>query len=98
MTPQIKYVLNATLVALSAVGLGVFVTSRSHAIINAPGADSPQAIDVDVAQVTSTTITDYQSYFGRTEAIDKVEIRPLVPGTIVGVHFNDGALVNRGDL
>jgi membrane fusion protein, multidrug efflux system len=98
MTPQRKYVLYATIVASLAVGLGVFVTSRSHAIINAPGADSAQAIDVDVAQVTSTTITDYQSYFGRTEAINRVEIRPLVPGTIVGVHFSDGALVNKGDL
>jgi hypothetical protein len=63
MTPHRKYVVYATIVALVAAGLGVFVTSRSHAMINAPGADSAQAIEVDVAQVTSTTITDYQSYF-----------------------------------
>jgi multidrug efflux system membrane fusion protein len=31
------------------------------------------------------------------EAVDKVEIRPLVPGTIVAVHFADGALVKKGD-
>lgn len=98
MTPQRKYVVYATTVALLAVGLGALVTSRSHAIINSPRADSVQAIDVDVAKVTSTSITDYQSYFGRTEAINRVEIRPLVPGTIVGVHFSDGALVNKGDL
>jgi len=93
-----KYVVYATLGAVVAAGLGVFFTGRSHAVIAAPGADSAQAIEVDVAQVTATTITDYQSYFGRIEAIDKVEIRPLVPGTIVGVHFSDGALVNKGDL
>jgi multidrug efflux system membrane fusion protein len=98
MIPHRKYVVYAAIVALIAAGLGVFVTSRSHAVINTPGTDSARAIEVDVAQVTSTMITDYQSYFGRTEAIDKVEIRPLVPGTIVGVHFNDGALVNKGDL
>ena len=34
---------------------------------------------------------------GRLEAIDKVDIRPLVPGTIVAVHFKDGALVKKGD-
>ncbi|HEV7803148.1 MAG TPA: efflux RND transporter periplasmic adaptor subunit, partial [Burkholderiales bacterium] len=28
---------------------------------------------------------------------DKVEIRPLVPGTIVAVNFRDGALVKKGD-
>jgi multidrug efflux system membrane fusion protein len=93
-----KYVVYAAFVALAAPGLGVFVTSRSHAVIAVPGADSAQAIEVDVAEVTSTMITDYQSYFGRTEAINRVEIRPLVPGTIVGVHFSDGALVNKGDL
>src|ERR1700730_10189255 len=98
LMPPRKYVVYATAAASLAAGLGVFVTSRSHAVTNAPGADSAQAIEVDVAQVTSTMITDYQSYFGRTEAIHKIEIRPLVPGTIVGVHFNDGALVNRGDL
>ncbi len=93
-----KYVVYATLSALVAIPLGLFVTGRGHAVIAAPGADSAPAIEVDVAQVTSTVITDYESYFGRTEAINKVEIRPLVPGTIVGVHFSDGALVNKGDL
>src|SRR5882757_7471902 len=93
-----KYVVYATLGVLVAAGLGVFFTGHSRAVIAVPGADSVQAIEVDVAQVTATTITDYQSYFGRIEAIDKVEIRPLVPGTIVGVHFSDGALVNKGDL
>lgn len=98
MIPHRKYVVSAAIVALTAAGVAVFVTTRSHAVSNAPGADSARAIEVDVAQVTATLMTDYQSYFGRTEAIDKVEIRPLVPGTIVGVHFNDGALVNKGDL
>jgi membrane fusion protein, multidrug efflux system len=97
MIPHGKYVVYATLVALVAAGL-VFVTSRSHAVVAAPGADSAQAIEVDVAQVTAAMITDYQGYFGRIEAINKVEIRPLVPGTIVGVHFSDGALVSKGDL
>jgi len=54
---------SAAIVALAAAGLAVFVTSRSHAVINAPGADSARATEVDVAQVTSTMVTDYQSYF-----------------------------------
>ena len=47
--------------------------------------------------MVSKTITDWQSYSGRLEAVDKVDIRPLVPGTIVAVHFKDGALVKKGD-
>jgi multidrug efflux system membrane fusion protein len=52
---------------------------------------------VDVAAVVSKTITDWQSYSGRLEAVDHVDIRPLVPGTIVAVHFKDGQLVKKGD-
>ncbi len=53
--------------------------------------------EVDVAKVVAATITDYQNYSGRIEAVDFVEIRPLVPGTIVAVHFKDGAMVKKGD-
>ncbi len=31
------------------------------------------------------------------EAVDHVDIRPLMPGTIVAVHFRDGQLVKKGD-
>ncbi len=55
------------------------------------------AVDVDVASVVYRTITEWQSYSGRLEAVDKVDVRPLVAGTIVAVHFKDGALVKKGD-
>jgi multidrug efflux system membrane fusion protein len=48
--------------------------------------------------VISKSITDYQEYSGRIEAINDVETRPLVSGTIVAVHFRDGAMVKKGDL
>jgi len=70
--------------------------TRRHGRSVAAGSTAP--VDVDVAAVISTTVTDYQDYSGRTEAINRVEIRPLVSGTIVGVHFADGASVRRGDL
>jgi membrane fusion protein, multidrug efflux system len=86
-------------VAFSAIPLGIACLA---AVLGHHGrsiaAESTAPLDVDVAAVISTTITDYQHYSGRTEAINRVEIRPLVPGTIVGVHFTDGALVKRGDL
>jgi multidrug efflux system membrane fusion protein len=86
-------------VAFSAIPLGIACLAAvlgHHGRSIAAGSTAP--LDVDVAAVISTTITDYQHYSGRTEAINRVEIRPLVPGTIVGVHFTDGALVKRGDL
>jgi len=68
----------------------------SEAVAAAPKA-APPATDVDVAAVISKNITDYQSYSGRVEAIDRVDIRPLVSGAIVAVHFKDGAMVKKGD-
>jgi len=65
---------------------------------SAQAADGPPpAAEVDVAPVLVETIRDWQSYSGRLEAIDHVDVRPLVSGTIAAVHFKDGALVRKGD-
>src|ERR1700742_34134 len=91
--------------ALGAVALvgGITALGVTHSPANGPmsaaqAADAPPpAAEVDVAAVLSQTITDWQSYSGRLEAIDHVDIRPLVAGTIVAVHFKDGALVKKGE-
>jgi membrane fusion protein, multidrug efflux system len=43
------------------------------------------------------TITDYQEYSGRIEAVEHVQVRPQVSDAIVAIHFEDGALVRKGD-
>src|SRR6201996_3404914 len=82
-------------------GAGALAAWRNDAspVSQAAAADhaAPPAVEVDVATVISRPIIDYQQYSGRLEAIDAVEIKPLVPGTIVAVHFKDGALVKKGD-
>jgi membrane fusion protein, multidrug efflux system len=82
-----------TFTAMHGFGRGDLPVNGAEAAIKA----TPPAMEVDVATVVSKTITDYQNYSGRLEAVDKVDIRPLVPGTIVAVHFVDGALVKKGD-
>jgi membrane fusion protein, multidrug efflux system len=82
----------------AAAGIGFTHGTPSGPVSAAQAADAPPpATAVDVATVLSQTITDWQSYSGRLEAIDHVEVRPLVAGTIVAVHFKDGALVKKGD-
>lgn len=77
-------------------GLGYLRGPLSGPVDTAHAADMPPtAVEVDVATVLSQTVTDWQSYSGRLEAIDRVDVRPLVPGTIVAVHFKDGALVKK---
>jgi len=97
--------LKRKLVISSAISLAVIagVGAMYHMyggtpVTEAAAAVAPPAADVDVATVVSRSITDYQEYSGRIEAINDVQIRPLVSGTIVAVHFQDGAMVKKGDL
>ena len=68
----------------------------------APPADAqggpPQAPPVSVAPAVQRSVSDSEEFSGRLEAIDFVELRPRVAGTIDKVHFVDGALVRKGDL
>lgn len=89
-----------TLAALAAVAVAVAGALHVHAIANESPVEAPpqQATAVDIATVVSRDILDWRSYSGRLEAVDHVEIRPEVSGTIVAVHFRDGSHVEQGDL
>lgn len=62
----------------------------------APPAMAPP--QVTVAKPLVRQITDWDEYTGRLAAVESVEIRARVNGYLQSVHFQDGALVNRGDL
>ena len=53
---------------------------------------------VSVAPAVQRSVRDSEEFSGRLEAIDYVELRPRVTGTIDRVHFTDGALVRKGEL
>lgn len=90
--------LSAVIIAIFATG-GSFILFQENVDAKAtPAASSQPATTVDVANVVSQTITDWQEYSGRLEAIDQVDIRPQVSGKLIAVHFKDGRLVNKGDL
>ncbi|GAB3628690.1 Efflux pump periplasmic linker BepF [Pandoraea terrae] len=96
MTIARKPLAFAIAATLAVIAIGTFTVVRVDA--STPSAvQSVPAAEVDVANVLARTITDWQSYSGRLEAIDRVDIKPLVSGTIVAVHFKDGALVKKGD-
>ena len=42
---------------------------------------------VDVAQVVSKQVTEFDEFTGRFEAVERVEIRPRVSGYIASVNF-----------
>lgn len=92
-----KRLYSALAAALVIAGAGSTALIYGHGSRVSAAEAPPQAAEVDAAYVVAATITDFQSYSGRIEAIDKVDIRPLVPGTIVAVHFKDGSFVKKGD-
>jgi multidrug efflux system membrane fusion protein len=93
---RIAVALGAVVLIAAAADAG-FVHNASFS--SARAADAvPPATEVDVATVVSERIVDWQNYSGRLEAVDHVDVRPLVSGTVVAVHFADGAMVKKGDL
>jgi multidrug efflux system membrane fusion protein len=86
----------ATLTAGAAlVAAVIFLRTGPAAATPTPAAAKP--VPVTVAAVVSTAVTPWDEFSGRLEAVDRVEIRPRVAGTIEQVHFREGALVKAGD-
>jgi RND family efflux transporter MFP subunit len=63
-----------------------------------PQAAAAAAPPVTVAQPTKRTVTDWDEFTGRFDAVDEVQVRARVGGFVTGVQFRDGAIVNAGDL
>ena len=53
---------------------------------------------VTVAQPAKRTVTDWDEFTGRFDAIEEVQVRARVGGFVTDVEFRDGAFVKAGDL
>ncbi|AZN34269.1 efflux RND transporter periplasmic adaptor subunit [Pseudoalteromonas sp. Xi13] len=58
---------------------------------------SSQGVSVEVAEVISQRITEWDSFTGRLESPQTVLLRPRVSGYIEAAVFEEGELVNKGD-
>lgn len=61
-------------------------------------APTPNLPVVTVAKPVTKQIVEWDAYTGRLEAIDFVEIRARVSGYLKTTHFDEGQIVNKGDL
>ncbi|MFL9924767.1 efflux RND transporter periplasmic adaptor subunit [Herbaspirillum lusitanum] len=93
-----RFALTATVLAVIALTVGGAISAIGISANASTPPAAPPAAGVDVAAVVGKKIIDWQSYSGRIEAVDRVEIRPLVSGTLTAVHFKDGALVKKGEV
>jgi RND family efflux transporter MFP subunit len=53
---------------------------------------------VQAAKVVSRSITEFDEFTGRFEAVERVEIRPRVSGYVTATHFEQGHEVKKGDV
>ncbi len=65
---------------------------------DATTAAAPVAVPVSVAVVEAKPVTQWSEFSGRLEAVDRVEVRSRAAGAIQSVHFQEGAIVEKGDL
>jgi multidrug efflux system membrane fusion protein len=63
-----------------------------------PQAAAAAAPPVTVAQPIKRTITDWDEFTGRFEAVEEVQVKARVGGFVTNVEFKDGDMVHAGDL
>jgi multidrug efflux system membrane fusion protein len=85
--------------ALSAVATAVLISFGLQTGVQADTPPpAPPATPVSVATVSQSTVSTWDEFSGRLEAVERVDIRSRVAGAVQAVHFREGALVRQGDL
>ncbi|PXA92438.1 efflux transporter periplasmic adaptor subunit [Nostoc sp. 3335mG] len=64
----------------------------------AAAVDAPPPPTVTVSTPLVREINEWDDYVGRFEPSRSVEVRPRIAGEVVAVHFQDGAVVRKGQL
>ena len=90
------WIAGTTLTALSALITATFTLRTTPA--EATPSSAPPATPVSVATVVQSDVATWDEFSGRLEAVERVDIRSRVAGTVQAVHFREGALVRKGDL
>lgn len=90
------YPLTHTLPRLLGVSILLILSACSGADGSVATAPPPPA--VNVAVVVEKNVTPWDTYSGRVEAVDRVEIRPRVDGYLERIAFAEGSEVRKGDL
>jgi multidrug efflux system membrane fusion protein len=82
-----------TLLAL----FGAWFVFGPHKANQAAAVPTP-ALPVTVSQPLQRAVDSRAGFLGQFSAIDRVELRAQVGGTLTEIHFKDGDIVHKGDL
>lgn len=99
MTKSKKLIL--FLILASALGGGATVFYRSGPVdaMEDEGHDAPPPpMPVEVEAIVAEKVQIWKDFSGNVVAVDRAEIRPQVEGRITEIRFQDGQIVNKGDV
>lgn len=82
------------LAASAATGTVLYTSAPGHTEGAAAAPPPPTAVAVATIEPRQTIVWD--EFSGRLEAVDRVDVRSRVAGTVQEVHFREGALVEKG--
>jgi len=83
---------------VGAIAAVLLIAACDQQAADAPAPQAPPPAPVTVANPLVETVTEWDEFTGRFEAVNRVEIRARVSGYLNSVHFDDGQLVKKGDL
>jgi RND family efflux transporter MFP subunit len=99
---QVRKKLLITSASGLAMAAGAVVTAwlaysslQSDAAASAAPAALPQVV---VSKPLMRDVDSRLGFLGQFSAVDQVELRAQVGGTLTGIHFKDGDIVHKGDL
>ena len=93
----------STLTIFVVIGAFAILGATLHYIAQADPSKVAQAsvtkpiLSVDVVTLQPQSVRSWSKFSGRLRAVDYVEVRPRVGGTIMKVLFEDGTIVEKGD-
>jgi membrane fusion protein, multidrug efflux system len=82
-------------IALVATGSLIFLYRQSDAAVSAAAPALPQVV---VSKPLAREVDSRLGFLGQFSAVDQVELRAQVGGTLTGIYFKDGDIVRKGDL
>lgn len=88
-----KHSFKLSVLALPVIAFGLAACARNEAAETPP---APPAIQA--SKVISKSISEYDEFTGRFEAVERVEVRPRVSGYVTAAQFQQGHEVKKGDI
>jgi multidrug efflux system membrane fusion protein len=79
-------------------GIVLAGAAKVHSRTLATAAAAPALASVAVSTPLQRDLDTQASFLGQYSAVEKVELRAQVGGTLTEIHFKDGDLVRKGDL